>query len=254
MTAQADERRFAFTYEPETMPKGGMEFEQWTTLATQRSKEVGQQNYNRWDIREALEYGVTDNYTVELYLNSKSESFRDPSSRLDSSKFSFEGISIENRFLLLNPARQPIGVTLYLEPRFSGEEAEVEEKIILGQRHGNWKWALNFTHATEWLENLRQTEGEVEASFGLARDFQKHWSLGVELRDHNEIPKYRKWENTALFIGPVLSYRNEKWWGALAVLPQIWGRNFGGDPDGHPNLDLEGHERMTIRLIFGIDF
>src|SRR2546423_12866447 len=76
--ARADERRFGYTYEPETMPKGGMEFEQWITLGTQRNKQVGQQNYNRWDIREALEYGVTDNYTVELYLNTKSEGFRDP--------------------------------------------------------------------------------------------------------------------------------------------------------------------------------
>jgi len=25
--------------------------------------------FSRWELREALEYGVTDNYTVELYLN-----------------------------------------------------------------------------------------------------------------------------------------------------------------------------------------
>src|SRR3954465_12638364 len=31
---QADERRFTYTYEPETELKGGMEFEQWVTLRT----------------------------------------------------------------------------------------------------------------------------------------------------------------------------------------------------------------------------
>ena len=81
--------------------------------------------------------------------------------------------------MLLNPADHAVGLTLYLEPRFSGDEAEVEEKIILGQRHGDWKWAFNLTHATEWLDNLHTTEGELEASFGLARDFGKRWSLAL---------------------------------------------------------------------------
>ena len=252
--ARADERRFTYSYEPETHAKGAMEFEQWVTLRSQRTKDVGQQNFNRWEIREALEYGVTDNYTVEFYLNGKSESFRDPATSEDFSKFSFEGVSLENRFMVLNPATHAVGLTLYLEPRFSGDEAELEQKIILGQRYGDWKWALNLTHATEWEDNFHSTEGEVEASFGLARDFGSHWSLGLELRDHNEIPDYRHWENSAVFLGPTVSYRQEKWWAALSVMPQIYGANFGGDPDGHRHLELEGHERVNVRLLLGFGF
>jgi len=256
--ARADEKRFTYSYEPETLPQGGMEFEQWITLRTQRTKggSVQQQNYNLWELREELEYGVTDNYSVALYLNTAAESFRDVSQNpaSDSSKFDFKGISVENRYMVLNPANNAVGLTLYLEPRFSGEEAEVEQKIILGQRHGDWKWAFNLTHATEWEDNLHKTEGELEASLGLARDLGKHWSLGLEVRDHNELPDYRKWENTALFLGPVVSYRQEKWWAALTVMPQIFGANFGGDPDGNGLLELEGHERVNIRLVFGISF
>ena len=94
----------------------------------------------------------------------------------------------------------------------------------------------------------------MEASFGIARDLGKHWSVGLELRDHNELPEYREWENTALFLGPVVSYRQEHWWVALTVTPQIYGVNFGADPDGNRRLELEGHERINLRLIFGIDF
>jgi hypothetical protein len=235
-----------------------MEFEQWVTLRTQRtgSGEVQQENYNLWEIREELEYGVTDNYSVSLYLNTSAESFRDVSERpaSDRSEFRFDGVSIENRYMLLNPAAHAVGLTFYLEPRFSGSEAEVEEKIILGQRHGNWKWALNFTHATEWADNLHSTEGEVEASFGIARDLGKRWSLGLELRDHNELPDYRIWENTAVFLGPVVSYRQEKWWAALTVMPQIYGANFSGDPDHNHSLELEGHERVNVRLLMGFSF
>ena len=114
--------------------------------------------------------------------------------------------------------------------------------------------AFNLTHATEWSENLHKTEGEIEASFGIARDLGRRWSVGLELRDHNELPEYRKWENTALFLGPVVSYRQEKWWSALTVMPQIYGANFGGNPDSNRHLELEGHERVNVRLIFGISF
>jgi len=256
LSARADERRFTYSYEPEVLPQGGLEFEQWVTLRTQRTSggEVKQGNFNLWELREELEYGVSDKYSVSLYLNTAAESFRDYSQSppTDRSHFDFKGISIENRYMVLNPAEHAMGLTLYLEPRYSGDQAEVEEKIILGQRHGNWKWAFNLTHATEWLDNLHTSEGEVEASLGLARDLNQCWSVGVELRDHNELPDYRIWENTALYIGPVVSYRKEIWWAALTVMPQVFGANFHGNPGGNSWLELEAHERVNVRLLIGI--
>jgi hypothetical protein len=249
----ADERRFTYTYEPEVSPKGSLEFEQWVELRTQRNRDVGQENFNHWVFREELEYGVTDRYSISGYILTAAESFRDPATGLDHSEFSFDGISMENRYMVLNPAEHAIGLTLYLEPRYSGSEAEIEEKIIIGQRYGDWKWAFNLTHATEWTDNLHELEGEFEGSFGLSRDLNKHWSVGLEFRNHNEIPNYEKWENTAFFLGPVVSYRQEKWWATLSVLPQIYGQNFGENPDNDHHFELEGHERLNVQLIFGID-
>jgi len=136
LPALATERFFTYTYEPETMPKGAMEYEQWIGLAAGRNKTVGQNNYNRFEIREEFEYGVTDNYSVALYLNQSSESFRDPLTAEDHSNFRFDGVSIENRWMVVNPADHKVGLALYLEPRYAGDEAELEEKIILGQRFG----------------------------------------------------------------------------------------------------------------------
>lgn len=252
--ARADERRFTYTYEPEVLPQGAAEFEQWVTLRSQRSAGLGQADYNLWEFNDELEYGVTDNYSVSLYLHGQNESFRDPATGMDFSQFTFTGVSVENRYMVLNPADHAVGLTLYLEPRFSGDEAEVEQRIILGQRLGDWKWAFNLTHATEWTEQLHATEGEFEADFGLARDLGTHWSLGLELREHNDLPDYRRWENTAVFLGPVVSYRQEKWWAALTVLPQIYGANFMREPVGSGYLDLRDHERVNVRLIVGIPF
>src|SRR5258708_33586653 len=231
-TASGTERFFTYTYEPETMPKGAMEYEQWVTLRAGRNSTVGQENYNKWEIREELEYGVSDRYTVSLYLNQSSESFRDPATSEDHSRSHFDGVSIENRFLVMNPADHPVGLALYLEPRFAGDEAELEQRIILGQRLGDWKWALNLTHATEWSDDLKATEGEVEVSLGLTRQFGRHWNFGLEVRDHNEIPEYRSWENTALYAGPVATYRQEKWWATLTVMPQRFEANFTDNPVG----------------------
>lgn len=250
----ADERRFTYTYEPETLPKGALEYEQWITLRTQKNEATGKDNFNRWDLREELEYGATDRYTVALYLNQKAESYRNPATGMDYSEFGFEGIAMENRYMVLNPAEYAVGMTLYLEPQFSGEEAELEQKVILGQRYGDWKWALNLTHATEWEDNFHETEGETGLSFGVARDLSPNWALGIELLNVNKIPEYERWESSAVFLGPAVSYHKDKWWGALSVMPQIYGANYLGDPDGDNALDLEGHERVNIRLIIGINF
>ncbi len=250
----ATERNFTYTYEPETMPQGGLEYEQWIGLRAGRTKAVGQENYNKWELREELEYGVTDNYTASLYLNQSSESFRDPLTKEDSSHFRFDGVSLENRYLALNPAEHAVGLAFYLEPRYAGDEAEVEEKIILGQRHGDWKWALNLTHATEWTDNFHSTEGEVELSFGLTRRLSPRWSLGVELGDKNDLPEYRAWGNRELLLRPVGTYRQEKWWATLTVMPQVLGVNFSGNVDDNHYLELEGHERVNARLIVGFSF
>jgi hypothetical protein len=248
-----DERRFAYTYEPEVSPKGSLEFEQWVELRTQRNQTVGQENFNKWEFREELEYGVTDRYSVSGYLITSSESFRNTETSHDESQFRFDGIAIENRYMVLNPAEHAVGLTLYFEPRYSGSEAELEQKIIIGQRFGDWKWAFNLTHATEWEDNLHSVEGEFEASFGLSRDLNRHWSVGLEFRNHNEIPEYKFWENTAFFLGPAVSYRADKWYATLSVLPQVYGLNFEGNPDNDHHLELEGHERLNVRLVIGID-
>jgi hypothetical protein len=252
-SALANERLFTYTYEPETMPQGAFELEQWVTLRAGRNATVGQKNFNLWLFREELEYGVTDNYTVSLYLNSKFTRFNEPGAG-ETSDFRFDGVSLENKYMLLNPAEHAVGLSLYLEPTYDGENAELEQKIILGQRCGDWKWALNLTHATEWRNNFNATEGELELSFGLTRNLNSHWSIGFEARDHNELPEYRHWENTAFYLGPVVNYRRERWWATLTVMPQLFGANFSGNVDGNHRLELEGHERLNVRLITGFSF
>jgi hypothetical protein len=205
-------------------------------------------------LRQELEYGVSDRYAVSLYLNERATSFKNPGTGASESGFDWKGVSLENRYNLLNPAEHMVGLTLYLEGTYSEEEAELEEKVILGQRYGDWKWAFNLIHGTDWEDNLSKVEGEFGASFGLAYDLGKHWSVGFEVRTETLAPDYNELESTAVFLGPVVSYRQDKWWAALTVMPQIYGWNKDGSQDGNPHLELADHEKLNIRLLFGITF
>ncbi|TSA41936.1 MAG: hypothetical protein D4R57_00035 [Verrucomicrobiales bacterium] len=254
LQTRATERLFTYTYEPETLPKGAAEAEQSVTLRAGRNSAVGQEKFRRVQFREEIEYGVTDNYQLALYFNHQYESYKDPATGTTRTDYRQQGISIENKFMVWNPADHAVGLSLYLEPTYDGKNAELEQKIILGQRSGDWKWALNLTHATEWENDFRDKEGELEVSFGIARQLSPHWSVGVEIRDHNELPDYSRWENTAIYIGPVISCRHERWWATLSMMPQVYGANYGGDPDGNSSLELEGHEKINVRLLVGFSF
>lgn len=254
--ADATERVFTYTYEPETMIQGTTEIEQWVTLRAGKNSTVGQDNYNRWDLRTELEHGVTDNYTVGLYLlQFEAVSYEDVSTSPSSavSEFEWKGVALENRYMILNPAEHAIGLTAYLEGGYSGSEAFIEPKIIIGQRHGDWKWAANFIYENEWEDNLSEVVGIVEGTAGLSRSIGNNWAVGLEVRSRNEWPNYSGFSSSAVFVGPAIHYRKERFWGTLTVMPQVWGYNYDGDPDGNSCLDLEDNTRLLVRLILAFD-
>ena len=175
--ALADERMFTYSYEPGTPAKGELEFEQWTTVRAGRNDAVGQSDYYRLEFREEIEYAVTDNYLLSLYFNHQYEHYKDPATGERTSHYRQTGFSLENKFMLLDPKDHAVGIGLYLEPTYDGINFELEQKIIFGKRYDNWRWAFNLTHATEWKDHFREKEGEFEATFGVARQLSRRWSL-----------------------------------------------------------------------------
>ena len=60
--AGAHPRRFAYSYDVLTMPKGGIEFEQWATWKHYDQRE-------RFEFRSELEVGITDHDQLSFYLS-----------------------------------------------------------------------------------------------------------------------------------------------------------------------------------------
>ena len=123
LIAHADERFFTYVYESEVLPKGKWEFEQWLTY--RKGYPDGDRNFSQhiWDFREEIEYGLTDRLSVAGYLNFRNDQFVARTEGFqDTSEFSFKGVSVEFKYQLLNPNKQPVGLALYFEPTYNGTD------------------------------------------------------------------------------------------------------------------------------------
>lgn len=243
--AAASERHFTYTYESAVLRPGAWEIEPWGTFRLGRSD-----FYSRFDSRVETELGVTDRLQTALYLNLKAVTADTPLGR--SSSTELEGVSSEWKLKLADPVADRAGVALYGELSAGPSELELEGKLILDKRAGRLLGAVNLVAEHEWSFEEPQTERET----ALELDAAACWFLtpaftaGLELRSHTVLPPAGEPTRSALFLGPTVSYATRGWWLAASVLPQV--RALAGASDGH--LDLEEHERVEVRVLFGLEF
>jgi len=245
--ARADGRLFTYTYEADVPPKGEIEVEQWLTHRRGHKDGV----FSAWDFREELEYGLTDHLTTALYLNfgSTHEGVRGV---VDKDKFEFKGVSSEWKYQLLNPRTKPLGVLVYGEATYNGQEVGLEEKLVIQKNLGDkWTVALNATLEQEWEFESTGMERELvlELTGGISCKLSQHWAIGLEGRNVRTFPDFDSEKTSAWFVGPALHYGASNWWATLTLLPQVAGR-----PDTKSWLNLDDHERIEVRLIAGVDF
>jgi len=250
----ADERFFTYIQEADVIPKGGWEFEQWVTF--RKGYLEGDRAFDQylWDFREEMEYGFTDKLSGSMYLNFQQEQVVAQQPGLaDSSQFSFKGVSGEVKYQLLNPYSDPVGIALYFEPTYNGNEQELEYKVIFSKNLGDkWVLAANATFEQEWERENGQTEREsvLEFTFGAAYRFTPNWSVGIEARYHEVFEGATLNEHlaSAWFLGPNIHYGTSKWWATFTLLPQISGTPSDG------RINITEHQIFEARLIFGINF
>jgi hypothetical protein len=265
--AFADESPFGYLYTAETSPKGEWEYEQWNTVRTGKA----QGSYTAFDLRNEIEYGVTDAFSASFYLNSSYLSTKgvpdpdDASQNLpDQSSFDVNGVSTELKYRLLSPYKDPVGLVVYMEPelgvrnRLSGAdtiERALEFKLITQKNFFDDRLVLaaNATFEPEWErhDGERSKELKNEYSFGAAYQVAPKWTAGVECLNRRKFDDqdFGRQATSAYFLGPSVHYAEKSWWTTLTVLPQIT-----GTPRSDSFRTLGEYEQMEIRLRFGIDF
>ena len=260
--ARADENMFGYSYGADTLPKGGFEFYNWTTW--RHDKNVGE--YDALDIQFELEYGITDRFQTSTYfmLDWRDQSGLDPEEYQDINGLRFDGLKQAFKYNVLSTYKDPVGLSLYLEPGWSryhkvtGEridEFELETKIILQKNFldDTLLTVLNITPEFEWYYpkggNIEK-EFIVEVSGGVSYRFAPNWYAGIETRYHTEFPEYGEQEHQAVFVGPSLHFGGKKWWFTVTWMPQMWGEP---NEDGE-HLHFGEHERSEVRLKVGYNF
>lgn len=240
--ALANDRRFTYSYESGVLPPGERELEVWSTARLGRES-----RYTRFDERLEFEVGLTQRLMTALYLNGTSVTQPDGTGGL-STAFEFKGISSEWKYKLLDPVADPVGLALYGEVTGSGDEVELEAKVIVDKRVGNFLFALNLVGEQEWEFELEEVLAEsiLEPAVGVAYFVTPSFSVGLEARNHNELVS-GKLEHSALFAGPVVGFAREGWWVAFSVLPQLPALK---SHDPKEPRDLHEHEKINARLLF----
>ena len=248
--ASADERKFTYSYEAKTLPKGTWEFEQWATMKME--KEAG--DFNRLDLREEFEYGFTDRLTAAFYLNTRYQATRNVPGLEDEHSFGFESVSNAWRYKISDPSADVVGFALYGEVTATKEEYELEMKLLFSKHAGPFTFAYNFIYEAE-LEREAEESPEwrwthvVQNTAGIsyALPFLERAAVGVEARSEMHFARSLTGEsNSAYYVGPNIHYAAGGWWATLTFLRQL---NVNG-------LDFSdsGYTKYEVRLIFGINF
>lgn len=274
--SKASEGLFSYTYVSETTPSGEWEYEQKHFLRMGKARG----DYTAFDLRNELEYGITDKLQGALYLNSSYNNTRDQYDPDDVSKdlpsrneFNVNGVSLEFMYRVVSPFTDGFGLAFSLEPEMSlrdhmtGEdkiERSVETRLILQKDflEDQLITAFNLMVEPEWEKEDGFTKKElwVQLSAGAIYRIYPKWFLGIELRNHMEFVDMNlaNQEHSAYFAGPVLHYGSESYWWTVTFLPQVagWPRNLGTGSSGAPidssYAHLGQHEKAEVAFSFGI--
>ncbi|MHC4948603.1 MAG: DUF6662 family protein [Planctomycetota bacterium] len=231
----ATNRRFTYVYEATTMPVGEVEYEQWITWKTDKDIDS---RFDRVDIRHEIEFALTDDLQLALYLSDWR--YQDGRSVSDNGA-EWRNAAVEVIWGLVDPVTEPLGVALYGEVKWGDELFVLESKLLLQKNYGKWIAAWNGTFEAEWEgSSLDEDKGELEQSLGLSYQLEPSLTVGVELLHEIEYDDWSEWGDHVVYAGPNISYRNVNWWITVTPLVQL--------------TDVESEPNFQTRVLFGFDF
>jgi len=237
-TSQATERRFTFTYETTTTPRGHVELENWVTW--KHSDQHGANDSDLFQFRHELEFGVTDRFQIGLYLFD----WRYDEHDREGHSAEWEHSGVELIYNLSNPTTDFIGSALYLETLVGERSLELEGKLLLQKNFGPISVAYNLVLEAEWegeeFGKFDEREGEFSQVFGVSYDINKSFFVGAEVLHEIPIPDWKEAEDSVVWAGPNVSIRFGRVFATVTALFQLT------DVDGEPNAQ--------VRLITGFDF
>ena len=213
--ASANPRALPFTYPSESLPQGQIEFEQFVdmTPVPALTLEGDRRLQPLATMTTELEYGITSALELGLYLQLSS----DPSLGAGFSPFLFDGVKQRLRYRLADPGEWPVDVAFYAEIAELHDELELEGKVILQRRFGQFRVASNLV-----IEREFYYAGEQEWVFAptLGLTFEPNPSLSVGLESflnaefgaEEELAAESFNASPQVYVGPTGMYQWKRLW------------------------------------------
>jgi hypothetical protein len=226
-------------YTPYLEDKGESELALWSQASHGQEGVAG----SAWENRLELEHAFSDRLTGALYLNWLQDRSLGTSPR-------FDGPSLEAIWRAGRAGSALGGAALYLEARTTGDETELEPRLILARRAGRTLAALN---AVGEFESGGEDAGEggeerqIALAGGLSRALGGRWSVGLEGRLSQVLADGPR-DPRALFLGPTLGVSA----GGLRLVA-AWQPQIAGAPASATGLDLGDFPKARYRVVLGAD-
>lgn len=258
--ARADDQPFVTLYMTDIDSQGEREAEQWLGWKMGETAGIHQALQSRTEI----EYGITDDLQGSLYFDYEWDRLLSHRTPFSSDTESFAGISGELIYRLLNSDFDPFGLALYVEPTWSGEQREIESKILLQKNFLNdlLRCAVNINFEDDWDRDSSgwARDSAVEFDAGLTYAFVPELSAGFEFDNERAFEGLvmggpAREQASAFFFGPTVDYEPLPWkitLGAQAQLP--WSTSPSGNPGAVANGFETQAERFRIAVRFARDF
>ena len=251
--AQANPRPLPFTYPYQTLPEDSMEIEQYVDYTSARIEEKQDDGSIKrsWDgnykLQTELEYGITDRLELGTYLVFKQDAAAEPTMK-------FDGVKERLRYRFAEEGELPVDVAVYLELAQFHDEFEIEEKVILAKRFGNFRAMANLWVEQELERGKDEFEFIYNPTVGLTYQVvQKLW-LGVEYwmrgrfeheaAEGDAVGKFN--EQTHHFLGPAVSLQFGRFWWSVGTYYRL---------DHTKRAAMAGDEmgKVWVRSVVGIE-
>ena len=229
----ASSRSTPWLYQPRTMAKGEVEYEQWVTWKTNKKSDG---RFEEFRFTHEIECGVTDDFQLAFYV----ADWRHKRTATEEHTY-FHDIAVEAIYQLQAPNPDQLGMALYGEVKYGSDFFELEGKLLFEKEIDQINLLYNFTIEAEWEgQDFDEDKGKIENAFALTYQHAPALTLGVQALWEIEFPDWSEQGDDVVSIGPSISYQSDGWW--ISVSPIFQVTNIDSEPD------------LQVRMLFGLDF
>ncbi len=198
-TAQADRRKYVWTYQYMTMPQGQTELELYQTTKLNA--------VDSWEFRGEIEHGITPRWDISIY-----QIF----AQKEGSSLKWDAVQARTRYRLGVEGQYFMDPLLYFEYNRKTESTapnKLEAKLILAKTMNKANLSLNPLY--EYFFAPGSTH-EIGMDAGISYEFVPAFSAGMESVTRIE---FEEGESiTSGYFGPTISFASGNWWYSMGFL------------------------------------